>query len=109
MQEEKPFDPQAYIDAHMPASACVSAPLPSDPTLQQPPRVTLATFKRGKNNQAEERAVKAYILKNMGDFDITKRTHTAQEKYRMVCFVQANAMHFPISLIVRILRSPWGI
>ncbi|WP_041302652.1 hypothetical protein [Helicobacter felis] len=71
------------------------------------PRVTLNSFKRTQNLQ-EEREVRAYILKNMGDFDITKRIHTPQEKHRIVNFIMGTQQHFAVALVVRVLLEARG-
>ncbi|WP_163532765.1 hypothetical protein, partial [Helicobacter suis] len=59
-------------------------------------------------DQAEERKVRQYVLKHMGNFDITKRGHTEQEKRQMVEFLNATRYDFAIAVVVRILLESRG-
>ncbi|WP_158653225.1 hypothetical protein [Helicobacter heilmannii] len=66
------------------------------------PRATFGSFKDGRR-QEEKKAIEAYVRQNMADFDITKRTHSAEEKARLVTFITSTWAHFSTTLTVRIL------
>ncbi|WP_163556384.1 hypothetical protein, partial [Helicobacter suis] len=102
---------KAYIEANKPKDVDVSF----EPGFQYIPRLTKSSFIyfKGKHageykDLAEERKVKEYVLKNVGNIDIRRRYNTEEEKRQMVEFLNGTKYDFAIAVVVRILLESRG-
>uniref|UniRef100_UPI0013D1ACA0 hypothetical protein n=1 Tax=Helicobacter suis TaxID=104628 RepID=UPI0013D1ACA0 len=87
----------------------------SNATPKHTPRLTKLSFIyfKGKHageykDLAEERKVKEYVLKNVGNVDIRRHYNTEEEKRQIVEFLNATRYDFAIAVVVRILLESRG-